>query len=447
MFKKLNFFKVQEPDDVWRLPAGVMRSLNLKEGDLADLQCGSASVRVVVRRLDRPNLPDDFCGLSTSALKKMNLPNNLCFKVKPVGVKQFRLGPLLGILTFPGHVPGRLSYYTMYAKRNTGNGLLIVFRGRDINPQEGTVSGYYFDLVENKWKRGNFPYPDAVIDRVYPNAYSAHAVLEKVIGPNKIFNKKSMIDKVQFCKALDPDPLLRQYLPETRTLGKISDIEYFLKKYDEIFLKPVNGMKGVGIVVAQKQPGGIKCLYTVKGKNYTRVVPSAAKIPALLIEAAGHARSYIIQQSIPRMKYQDGPFSFRTWAMKNGQGQWVMPGMFAKATQAGGFLTNFTAGAKLVTLKALFKEILPQLPYSKKELLTLLQDLTINTAGCLDKKFGPLGELGFDIVFDPSAKPWIIEANGNPGNIPIFMQTEYPAWRHLVFQYPLDYASFLAEFQ
>ncbi len=77
----------------------------------------------------------------------------------------------------------------------------------------------------------------------------------------------------------------------------------------------------------------------------------------------------------------------------------------------------------------------------------MLEDLTLKTATLLDDKLGPLGELGLDIVLDKSGNPWLIEANGNPGNIPIFRQTEYPAWRYLVFQYPLDYASHLAGFK
>ena len=165
-----------------------------------------------------------------------------------------------------------------------------------------------------------------------------------------------------------------------------------------------------------------------------------------MLKAAGRARPYIIQQGINRLDYDGGPFSFRTWAMKNGGGTWVMPGLFAKAAIGQGFLTNFTAGAKLVPLKDIFSKSPPVLPYTKDQTLKLLKDITLKTAAVLDKKFGPLGELGLDVVFDTTGKPWLIEANGNPGNIPIFIQTEYPAWRYQVFQYPVDYAVHLADF-
>jgi len=326
-------------------------------------------------------------------------------------------------------------------------GLLFVFRGRDINPQKKTIEGYFYDHAANVWKLCEFPYPDAVIDRCYPNSYICHKLLEQVIGTQKIFNKKSMINKMDFYKTLAADEVLTAYIPKTQLFNQSSDLTDFLHKYPEIFLKPVNGMKGIGIVVVRKTGQGmLECRYSVKSKNFTSHIRSAAEIHTILKNAVGRSRPYIIQQGVSRMTYMGGPFSFRTWAMKNGQGRWVMPGMFAKGSFGKSFLTNFTAGAELIPLKDLFDDIIPRIPYTKKQLVGLMENLTLKTAAALDKKYGPLGELGLDIVLDIKGSPWLIEANGNPGNIPIFIQTEYPSWRNLVFQYPLDYASFLAGF-
>ncbi|MHB9094561.1 MAG: YheC/YheD family protein [Eubacteriales bacterium] len=37
-----------------------------------------------------------------------------------------------------------------------------------------------------------------------------------------------------------------------------------------------------------------------------------------------------MQQAIPIMKYRGEVFSFRTLAMKNGKGRWVMPGTYSR---------------------------------------------------------------------------------------------------------------------
>lgn len=440
--------RITDDESILALPKDLINQLELKVNDLVTLKCGASETNARIKILSSGDSTHaHFIGLSSSCLTSLNIPANICFKLKTLSNKVFRLGPVIGILTFPGHLRNRLGYYGCYARRNKNNGLLYVFRGMGINNQRKIISGYYLDPISNTWKQGEFPFPDAVIDRLYPNSRISHILLEKVIGPAKIFNKKSMINKVDFFKALSDDELLLKYIPETRVLTSTSDLDYFLAKYSEVYLKPFNAMKGFGIVVVKKGPDGLlECLFARKGEINTLRISSTDEISEVLLRAAGRKRSYIIQQGIHRMEYRGGPFSLRPWAMKNGRGEWIMPGMFAKGTFGKGFLTNFTAGARLVPLPDLLREIGPKLPFSAKHFTTLTETLTLKTAAALDRKFGPLGELGLDIVFDTDGRPWLIEANGNPGNIPVFQQREYPAWRSQVFQLPLDYATFLAGF-
>lgn len=430
------------------LPENLLNQLNLKANEKVILKCGSSETTTLIYQLSSVGPANiNAIGLSSDCLTSLHIPENTCFKIKPLAKKVFRLGPVIGILTFPGHVQKRLGYYGCYARRNRNNGLLYVFRGLGINPEKKVVSGFYLDPASNTWKQGEFPFPDTVIDRLYPNSRISHTLLEKEIGPSKIFNKKSMINKVNFFTALSENNYLKDHTPETRIFKSLSDLEYLLGKYQEVYLKPFNAMKGFGIVVAKKcADGSLECSYSLKGETRTARISSPAGIYNIILKVAGRSRAYIIQQGIPRMEYRGGPFSIRPWAMKDGRGRWVMPGMFAKGTFGKGFLTNFTAGASLIPLPELIKELVPKFFSSKQHFTSIIEDLTIKTAEALDNKFGPLGELGLDVVFDKNGKPWLIEANGNPGNIPIFRQREYPAWRNLVFQLPLDYATYLAGF-
>ena len=437
--------RTRDKGALWTLPSEILEQLKLKENDDVTLRCGSASATARIGRLKLSM--SGAAGLSTKLFRTLGIPPGVTLLVKPEDNKAFRLGPVIGVLTFSSIIAEqKLFYYSTQAILNRNNGIYFVFSGRDLNPRNRTVRGYYYDHQENYWKPGAFPFPDVVIDRCYPNVDAYHSILEKVIGA-RIFNRKSRINKLEFYQTLHRDPLLRKHIPETRPLKNTWELDLFMQKYREVFLKPDNSMKGKGIVTAKSLPGGLlACRYVKDGRDIVRGVP-AGKIFGLLESAAGRKRSYIIQQAIPRMEYGGGPFSFRTWAMKNSEGRWVMPGMFAKGAFGGGFLTNFTAGASLVPLKELFADILPRLACTEDQLVSRLEGFTLKTAVALDKNFGPLGELGLDIVFDTAGKLWLIEANGNPGKIPIFMQTEYPAWRHLVYQYPLAYATHLAGFE
>lgn len=437
-------------ENIWLLPEDLMNNLKLKEHSIVTINCGSASAGVKVRKSPEASQSLTRIELSSPVMETLKIPDNVTLLVKQENPHTFRLGPVIGVLTFAGHVPDALKFYKAYARAARNCGILYVFKGRSIDVQNQVIEGYYYDDRVKRWIPGQFPFPDAVIDKCYPNGYISHARLEKIIGKNNIFNKKTMIDKLDFLNALDTDPILKSYMPKTEVFNDTSQLMTMLQTFGEVFLKPVNAMKGFGIVVVKPAktglPGALECTYADHDRNITVFINSPEEIHSVLLRAAGRKRPYLIQQGINRMEYKGGPFSIRIWAMKDGSGQWVIPGMFAKGSFGSSFLTNFTAGASLIPLQELFDFLIPLIPYTKSSFIKLLKETTLKTAEVLDNKFGPLGELGFDIVFDNKGKHWIIEANGNPGVIPIFIQKDYPLWPVQLYEYPVDYATYLAGF-
>lgn len=434
-------------DWIWGLPANLMIELNLKEHQSVSLQFGSLSTYVRVRPMNLKELPDGIqMWLSKGVLKKLHIPENISLSVKPTSRQNLRLGPVIGILTFRHVLANRnFGFYLNYAKRFK-NGLLYIFGSSDINTKTKTVTGYYFDSFTKTWKHCQFPCPDAVMDRCYPNAYRAHTRLERVIGKGKIFNKKTMLDKYDFYMALHKNRGLSDHLPETRLFQQASDLEYFLNKYREIFLKPVNGMKGRGIVTVASDDKNLVCRYMANGTATAEKITCLDQILAILKRAGLSRGQYIIQSGVPKMDYRGKPFAFRVILYKNGSGRWAVPAIFAKAAAAGGFLTNYSSGGRFILLKHLFNGIIGKLPCPKTEFINLMIDISLKTAEALDYEYGPLGKLGLDIVVDPAGKPWLIEANGNPGLVPLHALAEFPDWRYQVFEFPLAYAIYLAGF-
>lgn len=438
---------IENKDRVWELSPDLITKFNLKEHQSITLKFGSLSTRVSVLQMYPEKLPDGTqMRLSKGVLKELRLPEKISLSVTPTKGLQFRLGPVIGILTFRHVVANKnFGFYLNYVSL-LKNGLLYVFRSNGINTETKTIKGFYYDNFTKTWKMAEFPYPDVVLDRCYPNGYVTHTRLEKVIGKGKIFNKKTMINKFDFYTALHENRFLNKHLPETRMFLQTSDMEYFLNKYREIFLKPLNGMKGQGIATVTLADKGLVCRYMANNKAVAKKITAPDQIFDILKHTGRSGRRYIIQNAVPRMKYQGKPFCFRVVVCKNGNGRWLVPAIFAKATTTDGFLTNYSSGARFVLLKHLFNEITKHLPCNKTEFMNLLIDLSLKTAEALDHKYGPLGKLGLDIVVDTSGKPWLIEANGNPGMVPRYAQAEFPHWCYQVFQLPLSYAVYLAGF-
>lgn len=423
------------PEVINELDIDVKKPVILKFG------CLSTSVNIVPTSLKHS--PDEI-KISKKILHDLRMPANIRLSLKSVGPQELRMGPVIGLFTFR-HVYKNKSFgfYLNYVATLT-SGVIYVFSSEAINPENKTIRGYYFNASQKAWSPADFPYPDVVLDRCYPNAYQAHKKLEEVIGSGKIFNKKTMINKLDFYDALKKDEFLINHLPETIVCAGSSDIEHFLSKHHEIFIKPLSGMKGIGIIIVSLQNGLIKCRYMEKGKAVERDVANPGQVFDMLQDFGRRKRQYILQNSVPRMKYQGSPFCFRVMVCKNGNGQWLVPAIFTKAATGDSFLTNHASGARFVSLKNLFNDISDKVRYKKSDCIQLLVDLGLKTAQVLDSKYSPLGVLGLDIILDRSGKPWLIEANGNPGTVPRSHTVEFPDWIYQSFKLPLSYAIYLA---
>lgn len=447
MIQSCQIYKAEGEGIIWEMPPILAKKLNLEEELLITLKCGALSVlaKVIIARVSFNTTQS--MGLSEDALAALKIPQYLNFSIKPVNIEQYRIGPVIGILTF-SHVirKNQLNRYIKYALTMKDTGLLYVFRPRDIHPETRTITGFHFNEDKKSWESGEFPYPDVVIDRTYPNNYKAHSKLEKVIGPNKIFNKKTLINKIEFNTVMEKDPYLKNFIPETKIFESSNELDDFLNKYNGVFLKPSDSMRGRGIINITREQNALLCKYMDGDRCITKKIPRTEYIFEVLGHFNEFRRPYIIQASVPRMTFMDRPFCFRVMTTKNGGGRWCVPIIIAKASRPGLFLTNISSGADYVLIKKISKLVRQQLPHKNINLLEQLTDLTLKAATALDKEFGPLGKLGIDAVIDVSGKLWLIEANGNPGLIFRRGQTEFPDWRHQSYEHPIAYALFLAGF-
>jgi len=447
MVETYQIYKTPGKGVLWKLPVEAAKTFNLRESQYVQLHFGSLSIRAKLMIAKPSDLPVQGMGLSNEALNSLNLPQNVSLGIKPVSLDQFQLGPIVGVLTFPRVIgQKKFALYTYYAKKMKSAGLLYVFGPKDIHPAAKTVTGFAYDEAKGTWEKREFPYPDAVMDRMYPNDLQAHRELEKVIGNNRIFNKKTMINKLEFYTLLNNNPFLQRFLPVTKPFLQASDLVNFLDKYPQVFLKPVDGMKGRGIINIVAENDGLLCRYMDGKKPTSEKIRHSGLIGNVLAHAGGHGKQYILQAAVNRMKCQDRPFNFRVMTIKDDSGNWSVPAIFARVTASNGFLTNNSAGGEFILLKDLFAHIGTQIPYKMNSLLSFLIVISLSTAIVLDNEFGPLGKLGLDFVLDNSGKPWLLEANGNPGLMPRNSLSEFPDWLNHSFDSHLAYARFLAGF-
>lgn len=295
--ESLTVNKISNESKLLEIPDKLAMDCSLKSGHVIELNCGSLSAQARIITGNGENI-----GLSNDILHHLRLPDRLKMGIKAEGREKIRLGPVIGILTFP-HVIAKKDFnrYIPYALRIKNIGLLYVFGPKSINSDSQTIQGYYYNEAQKFWQEREFPFPDVVMDRIYPNNSKTHPELEAVIGQNRIFNKKTRINKIDFFRALHNDEFLQNYIPETRLFRTISDFDYMREKYPSVFLKPVNGMKGHGIVQVMKNNNILICKYISQNGLETHNINESSAIFDVLKCSSVRKKTYIIQAAISRM--------------------------------------------------------------------------------------------------------------------------------------------------
>lgn len=234
-------------------------------------------------------------------------------------------------------------------------------------------------------------------------------------------------------KWLKHQALLREksvspHLPETMLLTK-ENFASMLQRHDVVYLKPVLGGGGNGVLRVRK----------MRDKSVLEL-PSGVRKP-LSTEPMFHylqrklgKRKYIAQQGIALMKIDDRPIDFRCLLYKTNS-EWRYVGTMGKIAAAGRYTTNLCRGGKAITLKqaweraagaqasdngtkpngkhAMRPEALSSIS-NAAQAEKKLRDLCLQIAAALNKAFPNITELGIDAAIDIEGRIWLLEANTRP---------------------------------
>ena len=112
---------------------------------------------------------------------------------------------------------------------------------------------------------------------------------------------------------LSNSSFIQPFLPETAELNQYA-LEEYLEKYDMVYLKPVYGSGGHGIIKLSKLKRGyeLKTIRSSKGYRQKHALFKAIK------QITG-GKPYIIQQGIDLLTIEGNPIDFRILISKTGR--------------------------------------------------------------------------------------------------------------------------------
>lgn len=299
------------------------------------------------------------------------------------------------------------------------------------------IKGWYYDHSQQKWMQKEFPWPQVFYDRsTFPYASQRQKAKDfrrdlKRYGKTIFLNTKSVFGKGYTSDVLEKMPYLNKYLPGNVINPSRSIVQGLLNRYPSIFIKTEHGSNLKGVLKVTKK----NKTYLMSGRYENTIFSNFEQLWSKISVLVG-TEPFVAQQGINAALYQSQPLNVRTITQKNGDGIWTVPLVkpwIASTPEVRGFPTQWTKAVvnvfgSPVKAEAIYEEV---------------TQLSLCVAKTLEAQNGYLGELGIDLILDPSGHPWIIEVNGKTNKI-FFLQDEKSGSCYELYYNPLAYACFLA---
>jgi glutathione synthase/RimK-type ligase-like ATP-grasp enzyme len=225
-------------------------------------------------------------------------------------------------------------------------------------------------------------------------------------------------NKIKFAKAMHKygvkHPKSIRYTEE--------NFKKFIANHDLIFLKPIFGSKGYGIITIKKQSTSIdtySLAYKFKNAHETwepvllenidrEDLPEA--IDQIREKLSQQNTDYFLQQGVVAYRFIGKQTDFRINMQRGKDG---LLGVSGVVVRVGG---NLSQGARSISLHIVLNALEQISGLSSETILHRIKSIAIDTFQALEHNAGTrFGDLGMDVVVDEQGRPFIIEANDKNG--------------------------------
>lgn len=224
---------------------------------------------------------------------------------------------------------------------------------------------------------------------------------------------------------------LRTYLPETRKCNR-TNLESMLMKYKMVYVKPINGSLGRGVMRVEIKPNSGTRTYQYQLEKKTRAFTTIDELYAS-IQKHKLTSSYLVQQGIHLLKYKKRRFDLRVMVQRSPEKVWKSTGHIGRLAHPKKIVTNYHSEGKPMAIELLLSPYIKD-PMQMKSYIQMLRNLGTDIANHLKKSFPGIREIGVDIGIDQNMHPWIIEVNTSPDPF-IFNQLKDKSMYRTVIRY------------
>ncbi|MBU7006670.1 YheC/YheD family protein [Phosphitispora fastidiosa] len=447
----INLSITDETSQVIYFDPGDLESLNLVPCNTITVKAGSLTTEARVK------VTPGGRQISMGTLKSLNLPPVNGLRLRSEGPSQVRIGPLIGILTSQGgryRTPpyssqGKLLQRFLTYGQETGS-IAFVFNPKGVSRDTGEIKGLYLHQEQDGtviWKVHTFSLPDIVYDRILFRSYERKKLTKQItsfLAHHKeivCFNPK-FLNKWETHLVLSQNSFLKEHLPETGKFESPESLRSFINIYKTVYLKPVHGSLGKGIMKISLLPEGYGYQYRNRKKNIKGIWTDIHRMDIEITDFI-NKKPYVMQQGLDLISYNGRVFDIRVLMQKNAAGSWVNSAMVARVASEGNIFPNVAAGGEAKNVEKLWRDLTTQGWIGSEAYLSTLS-ISLTAAETLENTLGTFAEIGLDIGIDKTGNIWIIEINSKP-SYKVFPKDQLYLKQNAI-KLPMDFAAHVAGF-
>jgi hypothetical protein len=357
--------------------------------------------------------------------------------------------PVLGIMTFyinqNKQIEDRSFLKSCILYGDTLGLDVLVFTPEDIDHSKRKIYAHVYTKGIG-WVRKWRDLPNIIFDRCRYQPNNRFKLLRKFRAqyPELTYLNRPLANKWVIYKLFYKNAKIRPFLPRTKMVGDRSELAGFLDTHKIVYLKPINGTGGRGILRAERLESG---KFKVEGRNLQRKIISPRTMTegqiAAVLSKWSSKKTYIMQQGIDIRLNEGRVHDYRMLLQKNGKGQWDVTGSAGRIGAKRSVTSNLHGGGKAVAMEKLLGYWF-QDKQKIQSIMAQCEKLALDVIDELEREFESLCELALDIAVDRSGHIWLLEINPKPGRDIFRRSGELEVYRSAVTK-PLEYALWLAK--
>lgn len=323
---------------------------------------------------------------------------------------------------------------------------VYIFTPQDVDERNRKIHAHRYDAGRKRWRREWIPYPDLFFDRSRYHAKRRFIPASRFRkrNPELSFISSQLTNKWNLHAALSQRPEVRGHLPDTALYRSFRDLLAHLNRHALVYLKPITGTGGRGILRIRKLAAG---LYEVSGRRRDRTIIPKRKVSRRQLQSAVEAQKpagkYLIQQGIDLRLKSGSVHDYRLLIQKNGEGRWEITGCVGRIGPSGSITSNLHGGGRAAPMMKLLGLWFNDEAKAERAAADI-RAFAHRLAETLEQRYGRLCELALDLAVDRHGRIWLLEVNTKPAR-EVFRRIGDKAAYLNAIRRPLEYARWLYE--